>query len=122
MPNVVWVWDIQQVELHSVLMHLTSVKFFSFAPTSHHLIIATGNPRFNLWTPYSASVYELSQDSFSSSPLNTMAISRVKWNTSRSNKLVLSDKTHAVIAFPGFDFMQMAQPDKYGQTSTYSMI
>ena len=42
-----------------------------------------------------------------------MAINKVKWN-SRSNKLILHDKTHAIIAFPGFEFMNMAQQQPEG--------
>ena len=110
MPNVAWVWDMHSVELHSVLIHLSAVKCLSFAPSSHHLIIATGNPRFHLWTPFSASVYELSNDqTMSASPLNTLGITKVKWNA-RSNKMLLYDKTQAIIAFPGFEFMSLAQP------------
>jgi hypothetical protein len=81
LPQVTWIWDIQSVELHSVLIHLTSVKSLSFAPSSHHLIIATGSPRFHLWTPQSASVYELSSNS---DLQNTMCVSKVKWNPSVS--------------------------------------
>ena len=36
-----------------------------------------------------------------------MCVNKVKWN-SRSNKMILSDKTHAIIAFPGLEFMNLA--------------
>ena len=82
MPNVVSVWDIQTVELHSIMIYLQAVKTISFSPNSHHLIVATGTPRFFLWTPDSASVYELSQDAtMTSNPaLNTLGVNKVKWN------------------------------------------
>ncbi len=111
MPNVAWVWDIQTVELHSVMIFLQAVKSLSFSQYSHHLIIATGTPRFFAWTPYSASVYELSQDAtIASNPtLNSLGVNKVKWNANqKSTQLILHDKTHAVIAFAGNDFMSMA--------------
>lgn len=40
--------------------------------------------------------------------LNTMGVNKIKWNGAKSNKLILSDKTHSIIAFPGFEFMNMA--------------
>ena len=36
-----------------------------------------------------------------------MGVSKVKWNE-KSTKLILHDKTHAIIAFPGHDFYSMA--------------
>jgi transcriptional regulator of nitric oxide reductase len=80
-----------------------------WGPSSHHLIIATGNPRFYLWTPYQVAVFELSSDTtLSSSPLNTMMITKVKWNA-RGNKLLLHDKTTMVLGVPGYEFFSMVQ-------------
>jgi WD40 repeat protein len=112
MPLVAWVWDMQAVELHSVLIHITPVKCLSFSPSSPHLVITTGSPRFQVWIPTQATVYELSQDLSSS----TISATKARWS-SKSNKLILSDKTHAVIAFPGFEFFSMAEEpsSNYGQ-------
>ena len=43
-----------------------------------------------------------------------MEINKVRWNSSsKTNKFILSDKKNAVIAFPGFEFMQMAQKQEF---------
>ena len=40
--------------------------------------------------------------------LNTLGVNKVKWNqNSKNTKLILHDKTHAIIAFPGQDFINM---------------
>ncbi len=99
------------------MIYQQAIKTISFSPKSHHLILATGTPRFFLWTPYSASVYELSQDAtITTNPtLNSLGVNKVKWNiNATSTKLILNDKTHAIIAFPGTDFFTMAQkPELY---------
>ena len=58
-------------------------------------------------------VYELTQDSAmsTSAVFNTLALSKVKWNA-KHNKLLLQDKSHAVIAIPGFEFMSAGQEKK----------
>ena len=47
--------------------------------------------------------------------LNTLGVNKVKWNqNSKNTKLILHDKTHAIIAFPGQDFINMGtKPDLY---------
>ena len=41
--------------------------------------------------------------------LNTLGVNKIKWNANSKNpKLILHDKTHAIIAFPGSDFLNMA--------------
>ncbi|TNV82764.1 hypothetical protein FGO68_gene14707 [Halteria grandinella] len=126
MPNCVYLWDMHHVELHSVLIHTSPVKSLAFAPQSHHLAITTGQPRFHVWTPTQAMIYELTQDSaMSTSALfNTLALSRVKWNV-KHNKLMLMDKNQVVIGIAGYDFMQAGQNDDaigintYGEGSKY---
>lgn len=48
-----------------------------------------------------------------SNVFNTLALHKVRWNA-KGNKLLLQDKMHAVIALPGYEFMQAAAPvDEY---------
>jgi hypothetical protein len=71
------------------------------------LAIATGQPRVFLWTPNGASICELSTNDPLGTQTNYIFVIKVKWNP-KGNSLVLFDKTNAMIAFPGMDFMSSA--------------
>jgi len=48
-----------------------------------------------------------------------MSISKVRWNL-KGTKIILSDKTHSIIALPGYEFMQLAQqPSKESKYEQY---
>lgn len=106
LPQVVWVWDLQTVELHSFLVLLSPVKSLSWSPVTNHLLISSGQPRFFVWTQYQASIFETSPDGSQVGGVQ-LGISKVKWHP-KGTKIILSDKTHAVIGLPSFDFMQLA--------------
>eukprot|EP00347_Sterkiella_histriomuscorum_P020793 403336439 len=108
-PNVVYIWDMQSVELHSVLVHLNPVKNFSFGPLTHQLCIATSQSRFFTWNPFQAAVYELTSDQAGiTQQTNILAVNKIKWNP-KGNKLILIDKGQAMIAFPGYEFSNFEQ-------------
>ena len=48
-----------------------------------------------------------------------MCVNKVKWSP-KGTKIILSDKTHAIIALPGFDFMQLAQQPGSMMTFDYN--
>ena len=56
MPHAVWVWEVEQAELSTVLLHISPVKAVEWAPQGHSLAICTGSPRVYLWSPGGASV------------------------------------------------------------------
>ncbi|CDW74000.1 wd-repeat protein [Stylonychia lemnae] len=113
LPNVIYVWEMSSVELHSVLVHLNPVKHINFGPTTHQLCISTGQARFFSWSPQSTACYDLNGDSGSlSSALVTFSVQKVKWNP-KGNKLILIDKNQAMIAFPGYEFVNYSSQPKF---------
>lgn len=107
LPQVVWVWDLQTVELNSFLVLLSPVKSISWSPTTNHLLISSGHPRFFVWTQYQVTIFETNQDGSQVGGVQ-LGLSKVKWHP-KGTKIILSDKTHAVIGLPSYDFMQLAQ-------------
>mmetsp|Transcript_59957 Transcript_59957/g.111165 ORF Transcript_59957/g.111165 Transcript_59957/m.111165 type:complete len:446 (-) Transcript_59957:63-1400(-) len=52
MPSAVWIWDIGQLRLHTLLLHDTSVRSISWDPTLHNgprLAVSTSGPQLFLW-------------------------------------------------------------------------
>jgi hypothetical protein len=92
----------KNLELHSVLIHINPVKHITFSPTTSHLCISTTSPRVNVWTPYSAAIYELAPDG-TIATTSRMNITEVKWNP-KGNQMILKDQMNAIIAFPTTDF------------------
>ena len=53
--------------------------------------------------------------------INTLGVNKAKWSANQKNvKLLLHDKTHAIIAFPGQDFVNLGglRRDFYEPTIT----
>lgn len=51
MASVVWVWDMQKLNLVSVLEHTSAVRCFQWDPKHPRLALCTGNTKLYLWSP-----------------------------------------------------------------------
>jgi hypothetical protein len=100
-PTVVWIWEVNTLELHTVLIHMNQVKSIKFAPNAHQLIIGTGQPRVFAWTPAGSCVIPLPHYMDVASGLH---VQKIKWNP-RSSNLVFSDKQFAILGFPSAELM-----------------
>lgn len=58
-PTVLWIWDMHDIALSVVLLHLQPIKAISWSPRSLHLAICTGTSRVFLWSEEGASVCEI---------------------------------------------------------------
>jgi hypothetical protein len=75
MPNVVWVWQISTLSLHTVIIQLKTVKHFSWSPSEHMLLICTENPKLYTFTLTNIYIVDLVTDVNSS-----VGINKILWN------------------------------------------
>ena len=99
MPKAVYIWDVTNLELVAVLIHLDVVKTFKFAPHSQQLFIGTGQSRVFMWSPRGASVIDLPRNEFAAQGPTKVNVQRVIWNP-RGTNLVLTDRNVAILGFP----------------------
>ena len=58
-PNCVWVWDLVEMSLNSLLVQHQEISDFSWNPRTHNLNICSGANRLFLWSPKGASVCQV---------------------------------------------------------------
>lgn len=51
MASVVWVWDLQKMNLEAVLEQTSAVRCFQWDPKRPRLALCTGNTKLYLWSP-----------------------------------------------------------------------
>lgn len=63
-PNVVWIWDMSTLSLHTVLLQLGEVRAMAWEPAAgvRRLALATGTGMLYLWSPVGASCVEVPSD------------------------------------------------------------
>ena len=55
-PNCVWVWDLIEMSLNSILVQSSEIADMKWNPRTHNLNICCGVNRLFLWSPKGASV------------------------------------------------------------------
>jgi hypothetical protein len=94
MPNVIWVWQISSLSLHTVIIQIKPIKQFEWSPTDHILIISTENSKLYSFTLTNVYVVELVTDTTSN-----LAINKIIWNCD-GKSFTVSDKNFMVIGHP----------------------
>ena len=82
LPSVVWIWNVVQKQLVSVLLQRQPVRFMKWEPENDVLGVCCCNSRIYLWSPDGASVVHV--------PFSKFQGVRMMWNK-RSSNLILSD-------------------------------
>ena len=62
MPNIVFIWDLNQMNLQSVLIHLNEVVFFQWAKNQNILFISTNNNKLYYFSLDTFSILQLAPD------------------------------------------------------------
>ncbi|XP_057778536.1 uncharacterized protein LOC130997287 [Salvia miltiorrhiza] len=83
MPTVVWVWDVQRLELAAILIQKDPVRAAAWDPTCPRLVICTGSSNLYMWTPSGAYCINV--------PFLQFSVLDLKWNSDGSC-LLLKDK------------------------------
>jgi len=93
-PNVLFVWQISSLSLHTIIIQMKPIKNFSWSPTEHILLIATENNKLYSFTLNNIYVIELVTD------LNmNLTINKINWN-SNGKSFTVGDGKSLVIGHP----------------------
>ena len=95
-PNIVWIWDTQKLQLHSVLIHIDTVKKLQWTSRGNVLAVSTGQNRVFIWTETGASVCDVPTDN------GDFRVGGMKWSE-RGDCLLLMDKASLMVAFTHLD-------------------
>lgn len=89
--NIVWIWQISSLTLHTVILQLKPIKHLKWSPNNHQLIIGTDYPKcyFFAWTDMY--IIDLIYDKASS-----FSINRIEWNPD-GKSFILCDKFNLII-------------------------
>lgn len=87
MPNVLFIWEMMGMNLHTVIIQSKEIVDFKWSPTFHILFIVTGNNKLYYFTLDSIFVADLP---------STFLPTEIKWN-SNGNKFMLKDNNFMVI-------------------------
>ena len=58
-PKCVWIWDLVEMSLNSLLVQNEEVSDIKWSPRSHNLNVSTNSNRLFLWSPKGASVCQV---------------------------------------------------------------
>ncbi|XP_014774667.1 WD repeat-containing protein WRAP73 [Octopus bimaculoides] len=91
MPCVLWIWDVKNLCLSHILVHLSPIKHVRWDPTSVRLALSTGNKQLYMWTPSGCLSAEI--------PIDAMfQVNTLKWHPDGS-ALVLIGKEKTCISY-----------------------
>jgi len=99
-PRCVWIWDMVEMSLNSLLIQQSEVVDLAWCPKTHNLNLSTSSSRLFLWSPKGASVCQvpLSTGNFSKNlasklpESNDLCVKKVIWNPN-GNSFAALDKT-----------------------------
>lgn len=94
MPNVLWVWQVSSLSLHTLIIQIKPIKHFSWSPTEHILLISTENSKLYSFTLTNVYVVELVTDTN-----YVLNIGKIDWNVD-GKCFVVSDKNNMIIGHP----------------------
>ena len=94
-PNILWVWSIDTIELHSVIITLKHIKDFKWSPPTqknNFLFIVTENNKTYQFSSNTISTIEIPNTTGNITPY------KIQWN-SQGNCLLLNDKSNIIIGY-----------------------
>lgn len=91
MPTVLWIWDINHLELAAILVQKDPIRAAAWDPTCPRLVLCTGSSHLYMWTPSGAYCINV--------PLPKFVVIDLKWNSDGSC-LFLKDKESFCCASP----------------------
>lgn len=92
MPNVLWIWDMETLALHIILIQKQPIKSVSWSPKSLHLAFSTSAARLFLWSLDGASVCDVPTD------LSVFNVNKLGWS-SDGQSLLIQDKAQAIVVY-----------------------
>ena len=97
-PNVIWIWQVSNLSLYSIGIHLKPVKSFAWSPIENLLLIVTENNRVYSMTLTEASIIPILSEKINSN----LYLSNIEWS-SDGNSFIVSDKSNVFYGTPNYD-------------------
>ncbi len=94
LPNVVFVWEMNTLKLHTVIVQLNGIKNLKWSPKENILLIVTDNSKLYTFTLDNVYIIELVSDM--NNPFNA---SNLQW-ASDGKSFIVSDKKQMLIGHP----------------------
>ncbi|CAH9098054.1 unnamed protein product [Cuscuta europaea] len=92
MPAVLWIWDVQRLELATILIQKDPIRAVAWDPSSTRLVLCTGSPHLYMWTPSGAYCINV--------PLPQFSVMDLKWNSDGSCLFVKDKEQFCCAALP----------------------
>lgn len=117
MPSSVWIWEIQNLSLIAILVHLQQIKNFSWSPNKNELAICTGNGKIFFWSPEGAYVCDVPYEG------RNFSVHNLKWSFD-GNYIMVLDKNECVIVYPNGvqDKYDSESKDSYSNTKKLKSV
>ncbi|KAI3471010.1 hypothetical protein Pfo_027673 [Paulownia fortunei] len=80
MPTVLWIWDVQHLQLAAILIQKNPIRAVAWDPTCPRLLFCTGSTNLYMWTPSGAYCINV--------PFPHYSVMDLKWNSNGSCILV----------------------------------
>jgi len=93
-PNVIWIWQVSSLSLHTVIIQISPIKSFTWSPTDHMLLICTENSNLYCFTLSQVYIFEINIDS-----KKNLAFNKIAWSED-GKFFILHDKNHFTIGNP----------------------
>lgn len=92
MPTVIWVWDVNHLQLAAILIHKDPIRAATWDPTCTRLVLCSGSSHLYMWTPSGAYCVNV--------PLPDFSVTDLKWNFDGSCLLVRDKESFCCAAVP----------------------
>lgn len=94
MPTVVWIWDVNHLELAAILIQKDPVRAATWDPTCTRLVLCTGSSHLYMWTPSGAYCVSV--------PLPDFTVTDLRWNSDGSCLLIKDKESFCFAVVPTF--------------------
>lgn len=92
MPTVLWVWDVQHLELAAILIQKDPIRAAAWDPACPRLLLSTGSSNLYMWTPSGAYCINV--------PFPHFSVLDLKWNSDGSCLLLKDKESFCCAAVP----------------------
>lgn len=94
MPTVLWIWDVNHLELAAILIQKDPIRAATWDPTCTRLVLCTGSSHLYMWTPSGAYCVSV--------PLPDFTVTDLRWNSDGSCLLVKDKESFCFAVVPTF--------------------
>ena len=104
-PKCVWIWDLQKLQLNTLLVQVNDVTSICWAPNTLNLNISSSDGKIYLWSLRGASVCQVPQMQNKES----FKVSSIEWNSNGKNFAAIEKNQGLVFVYPQLQFFQQEE-------------